>query len=69
MLKVIPEEEFEDTKGVIRISKSKVRQHDCQTYKDKGQKERYTNTGTCTLKKKKHMQYIQAKHIKLYIVY
>jgi hypothetical protein len=42
MLKVIPEEEFEDTKGVIRISKSKVRQHNCQTNKDKGQKERYT---------------------------
>ena len=28
------------------------------------------DTGTCTLKKKQqHMQYIQAKHIKLYIVY
>jgi hypothetical protein len=42
LLKVIPEEEFEDTKGVIRIRKSKVRQHNCQKNKDKGQKERYT---------------------------
>ena len=42
LLKVIPEEEFEDTKWVIRIRKSKVRQHNCQKNKDKGQKERHT---------------------------
>ena len=30
-------EEFEDTKGEIRISKSKDRQHNCQSKKTKGQ--------------------------------
>jgi hypothetical protein len=37
------EEEYEDTKGVIRIRKSKDRQHNGQTKKDKQRPTKYTH--------------------------
>ena len=37
------EEEYEDTKGVIRIRKSKDRQHNGQTKKDKQRSTKYTH--------------------------
>ena len=36
------QEEFEDTKGVIKIRKSKNRQHDGKTKKDKQQSTKHT---------------------------
>jgi hypothetical protein len=37
------EEEYEDTKGVIRIRKTKDRQHNGQTKKDKQRLTKYTH--------------------------
>jgi hypothetical protein len=44
---MLPSKEFEDTKGVIRIRKSKDRQHNGQMKKDKRTNTDLQNTFVC----------------------